>query len=59
MSRPLRELIKQYEADSTSWELVRTASVPSTNRKNGGGHRVQELLRHKDTGEEMVRHTLL
>jgi len=59
MSRPLEELIQDYHADSTQWEVVRLESLPSTNRHNRGGSSVQELLRHKITGEEMVRHTLL
>jgi hypothetical protein len=59
MSRPLPELIRDYEADPGPWEIIRTETVPSTKRRNRGGWSVQELLRHKDTGEEMVRHTLL
>lgn len=59
MSRPLRELIADYEADPTQWVVVRTQSDPSTNIRNKGGTSVQELLRHRHTGEEMVRHTLL
>jgi hypothetical protein len=59
MSRPLPELIRDYEADPGSWEIIRTETVPSTKRGNKGGWSVQELLRHKGTGEEMVRHTLL
>jgi hypothetical protein len=59
MSRPLRELITDYEADPGQWEVVRTETVPSTNRRNPGGSSVQELLRHKATGEEMVRHSIL
>ena len=57
--RPLRELIKDHEADPTQWQVVKKEVVPSTTRRNRGGSGVQELLRHKDTGEEMVRHTLL
>ncbi|HEV3257444.1 MAG TPA: hypothetical protein VG013_11225 [Gemmataceae bacterium] len=59
MTRPLRELIKDHEADPTPWHVVRTEVVPSTVRRNRGGSSVQELLRHNVTGEEMVRHTLL
>jgi len=59
MTRPLRELIRDYETDPTPWEVVRREVVPSTARRNRGGSSVQELLRHKVTGEEMVRHTLL
>ena len=59
MSRPLRELIKDYDADPAQWEVVRKEVVPSTARRNRGGSSVQELLRQKVTGEEMVRHTLL
>jgi len=59
MSRPLEELTRDYDADSTQWEVIRTAVLPSTNRRNRGGSSVQESLRHRITGEEMVRHTLL
>jgi hypothetical protein len=59
MSRPLGELIKDYEAEPANWELVRTQSVPSINRRNRGGVSIQELLRHKTTGEEMVRHVIV
>jgi hypothetical protein len=59
MSRSIRELIKDYAADPTQWEVVRKEVVPSTARRNRSGSSVQELLRHKVTGEEMVRHTLL
>ena len=59
MSRPIPELIKDYAADPTQWEVVRIETTLSTNRRNRGGQSVQELLRHKVTGEEMVRHTLL
>jgi len=59
MSRPLEELIQDYDIDSTQWEVIRTESLPSINRRNQGGTSVQELLRHKATGEEMVRHSLL
>jgi hypothetical protein len=59
MSRPLPELIKDYEANPSQWEIVKTETVPSTARRNRGGFSKLELLRHKGTGEEMVRHTLL
>ncbi len=59
MSRPLRELIRDYHADPTRWEVVRTETTRSTGRRNRGGTSVQELLRQRVTGEEMVRHTLL
>jgi hypothetical protein len=59
MSRPLQELIKDFDADPAQWEVIRTEVVPSTNVRNRGGTSVQELLRHRTTGEEMVRHTLL
>jgi hypothetical protein len=59
MSRPIRELIKDYAADPGHWEVVKTEVTPSTARRNRGGSSVQELLRHGVSGEEMVRHTLL
>jgi hypothetical protein len=58
MDRPLPELIRDYEADSTPREVVHTQVVPKTNRRNRGGSSIQEMLRHRITGEEMVRHTL-
>jgi len=58
MSRPLAELIRDYEKDPTQWEVIRTEVVSSTNMRNRGGSSVQELLRHGATGEEMVRHSL-
>jgi hypothetical protein len=58
MNRSLAELIKDYEADPSSWQIVRIDVVPSTNIRNKGGSSVQELLRHQGTGEEMVRHTV-
>ena len=59
MSRPFRELLDDYEADPSRWEVARTDVVPSSNLRNRGGSSVQEVLRHRDTGEELVRHTLL
>jgi hypothetical protein len=59
MARPFRELLDDYAADPSQWEVVKTETVPSTNLRNRGGTSVQELLRHKGTGEELVRHTLL
>ena len=58
MTRPFAELIRDYEDDPTRWEVVRAETLPSTNRRNRGGTSVQELLRNKMTGEEIVRHTL-
>ena len=59
MSRSLRELIENYKADPAQWEVINREVLPSTARRNRGGSSIQELLRHKATGEEMVRHTLL
>ena len=59
MSRPLADLIKDFEADPTQWEIVKIEVAPSTSWRNRGGSSVQELLRHKVTCEEVVRHTLL
>jgi hypothetical protein len=59
VSRPFPELVKDYEADPSSWEVVETSTVPSSNKRNRGGLSVQERLRHKQTGEEVIRHTLL
>ena len=41
MSRPFPELIRDYEADPGSWEIIRTETVPSTKRGNQGGWSVQ------------------
>jgi hypothetical protein len=51
-------LIDDYNNDPSQWEVVRTEVGASTNRGNQGGSSVQELLRHKMTGEEMVRHAI-
>ena len=59
MGRPFRELLKDYEADPGPWEVVRKEVVPSTNKRNRGGSSVQEVLRNRATGEEIVRHTIL
>lgn len=59
MSRPLADLINDYEADPTQWDVVQTQAESSTTTRNKGGTSVQELLRHSTTGEEIVRHTLL
>ena len=59
MSRPLAELIRDYEANPANWEVVQIETVPSSNRRNRGGSSMQELLRHRSTGEEMVRHSVL
>lgn len=59
MGKPFRELIKDVERDSASWEVVKVQVDSSTNRSNKGGTSLQELLRHKTTGEELVRHTLI
>ncbi len=59
MSRPFPELVKDYEADPSAWEVVETLNTPSLNKRNRGGLSVQERLRHRRTGEEVIRHTLL
>jgi hypothetical protein len=59
MSRPFKELIDDFSTDPSQWEVIKTDKVPSTNRRNISGWSVQELLRHKKTGEEIVRHTLV
>jgi hypothetical protein len=59
MARSIGELIKDFENDPTQWQVIRTDVVPSTNIRNKGGSSVQELLKHKATGEEMIRHTVI
>jgi len=59
MPRPFQELIDDYDADPSHWEVVQVQVESSRNVRNKGGSSVQELLRHKSTGEEMVRHLLL
>jgi hypothetical protein len=59
MTRPLPELVEDYRANPEDWELIRRGVVPSTRRRNRGGTSVQELFRHRTTGESVVRHTLV
>jgi hypothetical protein len=59
MSRPLGDLIRDFEFDPSQWEVIKTDSRPSTNMRNKGGQSIQELFRHRVTGEEMVRHTIV
>ena len=59
MARPFLELVADYAADPAQWEIVSTQVVSSTNKRNRGGTSVQELLRHRVTGEVVVRHTVL
>ncbi len=59
MSRSLPDLIRDFEDDPDNWEVAKVDVQPSTNKKNIGGSSVQEVLRNKSTGEEMVRHTIL
>jgi hypothetical protein len=54
MTRPIGDLIRDFDNDPTQWQVVRTDVVPSTNIRNQGGSSVQELLKHKGTGEEMI-----
>jgi hypothetical protein len=56
--RPFRELLDDIQNDPSRWEFVRSESIPSSNRRNTGGTSLQELLRNRATGEEIVRHTL-
>lgn len=56
---PFRELIQDYRAHPSKWKVIKTETVPSTNIRNTGGWSVQEVLEHIDTGEQLVRHTLL
>jgi hypothetical protein len=58
MPRSFRELLDDYLADPSRWEVVQSDVTPSRNQRNRGGTSIQELLRNKMTGEEMVRHTL-
>ena len=59
MSRPFPELLADYDADPSPRDVVRREVEPSTNSRNRGGTSVQELLRNRYTGEEIVRHTVL
>jgi len=59
MNRSFTDLVQDYENDPTQWDIVKTEIKPSTNKRNRGGSSVQELLRHTNTGEELVRHTIL
>ena len=53
MGRPFAELLRDLEEHPELWEVVRVDTVPSVNRRNRGGTSVQELMRHKTTGEEL------
>lgn len=57
--RPFGELIKDAAANPSKWEVVKKEVLASTNMRNKVGTSVQELLRNTETGEEIVRHTLL
>ncbi len=57
--RPFGELIKDAGANPSKWQVVKKEVAASTNMRNKGGTSVQELLRNTETGEEIVRHTLL
>jgi hypothetical protein len=59
VSRLFPDLVKDYESDPTQWQVVETVVMPSSNKRNRGGSSVQERLRHKRTGEELIRHSLL
>lgn len=59
MSRRLQKLAEDFETNPGDWEMLRRETTPSTNCRNRGGTSIQELLRHRSTGEEIVRHTLL
>jgi hypothetical protein len=58
-ARAFGELIKDAAANPSKWQVVKKEVVASTNMRNKGGTSVQELLRNTETGEEIVRHTLL
>jgi hypothetical protein len=59
MSTPFRDRLRDVESNPSRWEVVQREEVPSTNSRNQGGTSAQELLRNTETGEEIVRHTLL
>jgi hypothetical protein len=59
MVRTFRELLEDFQNDPTQWEVIAVQTNSSTNLRNRGGSSVQELLRHKKTGEEIIRHILL
>jgi hypothetical protein len=57
--RPFGELVDDYAANPLRWRVIRTERKPSTNARNRGGISVQEVLENVDSGETLVRHTLL
>lgn len=59
MDRPFRELLEDYAGNPAQWEVVQTNIEPSTNLGNKGGSSITEILRHRSTGEEMERHTVM
>jgi hypothetical protein len=40
MARPIEELIQDFDADPSQWEIIKTDQVQSTNRRNRGGSSV-------------------
>ncbi len=57
--RSFRDLMEDYRTNPSKWQVIRTEMAPSLNIRNKGGSSVQELLEHVETGERLVRHTLL
>jgi hypothetical protein len=57
--RPFSEILNDFEATPSKWNLIKKETVPSTNVRNRGGSSVQELFENQETGEQIVRHTLL
>jgi len=58
VSRSVGELIKDFRANPSMWEKVRSEVEASINGANKGGTSLQEMFRHKGTAEELIQHTL-
>ena len=56
--RPFAERVADISANSSRWQVVRSASEVSSNIRNRGGSSLQEILRNTETGETLVRHTI-
>jgi hypothetical protein len=57
--RPFVDRLKDATANPSRWKVVRSISEASTNLRNKGGRSLQEILRNEETGETIIRHTLL
>ncbi len=57
--RPFVNRLSDATANPSRWKVVRSISEASTSIRNRGGRSLQEILRNSETGETIIRHTLL